>query len=45
LAPRVFRIVDGDKLEWCNRQEWHSYGWNRARSYGHCLPASALVYC
>ncbi|MBZ4284088.1 hypothetical protein LAJ55_14880, partial [Streptococcus pneumoniae] len=40
LEPRVFRIVAGDKLEWCNRQDWHAYGWNRARSYGHASPAS-----
>lgn len=44
LEPRVFRIIDGDKLEWMPRQEWHALGWKRGRAYGHALPASALVY-
>lgn len=44
LEPRVFRIVPGDCLEWCNRSDWQLHGWNMARRYSHVLPASALQF-
>ena len=44
LDPRVFRIIAGDRLEYCMRGDWQAHGWTRARSYGHALPASALQF-
>ena len=42
IEPRIFRIVNGDCLEWMARDEWHALGWARGRAYGHAAKANAL---